>query len=356
MGVRYRREMLVTPSHIRTALLLAEIQVKVGPRWIDVEHYADLHGSSVFVLWAHGPLQPCDSKEAERRTEELLLAIGEFEQLPKVANIGLGSIMTMAGWAVTGLQQHLVKSLAYQFGQDAILKVTRTNRRIYGCFSKWEDSLALDARHDEITSTGLTLTSAISRTLGVSIDTKSVDGSEPGWLHDGDPRLSCPTCREDLHLFEVSVASRSRIPHRSLATVCTGERIAWDVKDLPTPHQAVAERWADFSLASRDADALGLDEREYWAYVIEAFPRPGEDTLAKSEIYVGQTSKTPEIRLEEHKTGIRAAPSIKGRASHLREELYKDQPVLRTAAESLTYESWLFSYLEASGHRVVGGH
>jgi hypothetical protein len=72
-------------------------------------------------------------------------------------------------------------------------------------------------------------------------------------------------------------------------------------------------------------------------------------------LYVGQSVKPPEERFEQHLAGVRASRWVKKHAVRLRPDLYEDQPILRTQAEALTYERWLFEWLLATGRAVRGG-
>jgi hypothetical protein len=168
--------------------------------------------------------------------------------------------------------------------------------------------------------------------------------------------LPCPTCRTELHLFEADLKSKVGLPYRSLLFVCPEEESVRIPTNLPETYRAAAVKWADYALAVRDADRIGSIGRKYWVYVIEATPLGDADPDALAELYVGESWHTPEERLRQHKAGIRCAPSIKGRASHLRPDLYREQPILRTRAESLAYEAWLHAQLVALGHPCEGGH
>ena len=122
-------------------------------------------------------------------------------------------------------------------------------------------------------------------------------------------------------------------------------------------YRSVAKAWNDFVIASWDADAQGLEQRGYWAYVIEL--DRADDSNAdepKPWLYVGESARTPEERLAEHLAGIHASRVVQRHGIQLRPELCLDQPVLRTRNESKAYEAWLFAFLSAQGYPCEGGH
>ena len=123
--------------------------------------------------------------------------------------------------------------------------------------------------------------------------------------------------------------------------------------------------------SARDPDRRPRDERgrgragaraevshTYYVYVIE-----GRDHDGRPVLYVGQSSMTPERRLEEHRKGKSYCPGCKrrhyakGGTLRLRRELYEHyNPVGSERARAERIETWLAGHLRKRGHRVVGGH
>ncbi len=75
----------------------------------------------------------------------------------------------------------------------------------------------------------------------------------------------------------------------------------------------------------------------------------------KKCVYVGQTSKTPEERFQEHLNGIRASRYVRGYRVRLLPRLYEELNPM-TELESLRMERNLASKLRREGYTVLGGH
>jgi len=96
---------------------------------------------------------------------------------------------------------------------------------------------------------------------------------------------------------------------------------------------------------------------EYYVYVIEARDRAGRPVL-----YVGQSGKTPEERLREHKTCKRYCRGCRCRhyaphAARLRHELFaRYNPIIDDRKHAERIERWLADRLRKRGYRVIGGH
>ena len=98
--------------------------------------------------------------------------------------------------------------------------------------------------------------------------------------------------------------------------------------------------------------------RKYYVYVIEA-----RDTRGKRILYVGQSGKTPEERLRQHKARcVRYCDScmckhyIHGDVIGLRHELFSQYNPLYSRPEAEEVERWLARKLKRAGYTVRGGH
>lgn len=99
--------------------------------------------------------------------------------------------------------------------------------------------------------------------------------------------------------------------------------------------------------------------REYHVYVIE------ETSHGRKKLYVGQSGKTPELRLKEHRARCKRycstcrCRSYTGPAAHglkLRYDLFSRYNPVDTRAEAETIERWLARRLTQQGYDVIGGH
>ena len=258
------------------------------------------------------------------------------------------------GWAVTGIGPKRARRLGRDWGQDAIFELTDTEQRVLGCDGRWVRSRPLTAPPDS--GDGVDLADAVSDALGIDVEPDFLRAFEPGWSHDGDLRLPCPQCGGALHLFGADLESKAKTPYRSMAFVCADEAAVSLPNRVPAEYRAVAKTWRDVTLTRADADDEGLTERTHWAYAIElsddAGDREGSD---KPWVYVGETSLTPEERFAKHRAGHKSSRWVKKYGVRLRPDLYEDQPPLRTKAESVAYEAWMYAYLKATGYPVKGG-
>jgi hypothetical protein len=105
--------------------------------------------------------------------------------------------------------------------------------------------------------------------------------------------------------------------------------------------------------------------KDYNVYVIELRPEVSELSkvqhlnprrdLSKKCVYVGQTSKTPEERFQEHLNGIRASPYVRDYGVRLLPCCYEELKPM-TELESLRMERNLANKLRREGYTVLGGH
>ena len=90
----------------------------------------------------------------------------------------------------------------------------------------------------------------------------------------------------------------------------------------------------------------------YRVYVIEL-----EDFRSRHDprfpwVYVGQTAKTPEQRLDEHKRGVNAARVVRKHGLRLRPDLYEREPLTTTREEAERLERRVARKLRARGYSV----
>ena len=100
-------------------------------------------------------------------------------------------------------------------------------------------------------------------------------------------------------------------------------------------------------------------------YVIELDPAIREEARARRDnpeaepnmlcVYVGQTSQTPEDRLEQHLAGYRCSRWARDYGLHLLPHLYQRHNPM-TELESYWKEDSLALALRAKGYTVMGGH
>lgn len=97
------------------------------------------------------------------------------------------------------------------------------------------------------------------------------------------------------------------------------------------------------------------ESSQFWVYVIELDSALVRKVGPKGAVYVGETSKTPEQRFEQHKTGRRAARVVRRAGVRLREDLYPPEGPFTSRAEALRFERRTRNRLDHRGYQVYGG-
>jgi len=124
--------------------------------------------------------------------------------------------------------------------------------------------------------------------------------------------------------------------------------------------QATKEKKAAIRCLKSEGFTVNRDESVWTVYVIELDPK-GTKTPGKGFVYVGQTSKAPEVRFLEHKKGKRNkrgplfSPVVRKWGTRLRMDLAPDTKYFDRASAEAAEKRWC-QKLKAEGYRAVGGH
>ena len=94
----------------------------------------------------------------------------------------------------------------------------------------------------------------------------------------------------------------------------------------------------------------------YTIYIINLIDESAPDPAPGKWVYVGETSKTPEERFDEHKNGIRDNKAAREYGRDLNYELMKDIPQVRFKLDSKCLEAQTGEELRGRGYVVEGGH
>lgn len=124
---------------------------------------------------------------------------------------------------------------------------------------------------------------------------------------------------------------------------------------LDLSRSASLEAWREFELATEQADRLGLKGRAFWVYVVQLSGHLDLDKPAAVTVFVGQTHLEPAERLKQHRDGHRADERVAEHGSILREDLFADQPELRSRQEADSYQALLAETLDFGGYSVYTG-
>ena len=102
-------------------------------------------------------------------------------------------------------------------------------------------------------------------------------------------------------------------------------------------------------------DPAGGDQT-YTIYIINLIDESAPDPSPGKWVYVGETSKTPEERFDEHKNGIRANKDARDHGRDLNYDLMKDIPQVRFKQDSKWLEAQTGEELRSRGYVVEGAH
>jgi hypothetical protein len=94
----------------------------------------------------------------------------------------------------------------------------------------------------------------------------------------------------------------------------------------------------------------------YTIYIVNLVDDPAPDPSPGKWVYVGETSKTPEERFDEHKNGTRDNKAACEHGRDLNYDLMKDIPQLRFRQDSQWLEAQTGEELRSRGYVVEGAH
>ncbi len=94
----------------------------------------------------------------------------------------------------------------------------------------------------------------------------------------------------------------------------------------------------------------------YTIYIVNLVDDPAPDLAPGKWVYVGETSKTPEERFDEHKNGIRDNKAARDHGRDLNYDLMKRIPQVRFKQDSKWLEAHAGEKLRDCGYKVEGAH
>jgi hypothetical protein len=97
-------------------------------------------------------------------------------------------------------------------------------------------------------------------------------------------------------------------------------------------------------------------KHEYTVYVINLSDEVGPRIRRHRWVYVGQSLRPPEERLEQHFNGYKSSKWVKKYGQRLNYTLFKDIPTVRFRQDAEMLERLLAKDLERRGFNVKGGH
>ena len=94
----------------------------------------------------------------------------------------------------------------------------------------------------------------------------------------------------------------------------------------------------------------------YTIYIINLVDESGSGPEPGKWVYVGETSKTPEKRFDEHKNGTRDNKAARDHGRDLNYDLMNDIPQVRFRQDSIWLEADTGEKLRDGGYVVEGAH
>jgi hypothetical protein len=352
-----RRSPLV-PEHLRSAYLGLRLDVQVEGELLSAVEAVQRLSPPLTVITA---INPWIDRLAEplktARLAEVRTAFSDRGLVTHECGATSAAGAAFPGWAVEGLQQRAARKVGRQLEKGVVFHVTKDEIRLLGCSFPWTLERPMTGSAPPSTS-GKTLSEAMRDTFAVTIEPSFKRAAMPGWNYEHRLELPCPVCGEQvLDVFGADLISKSGAPCRATAFLCLTCEAARLPHEVPGEYRVYNDCLRTLATAKRDADRDGRTERNHWAYVIELKDGVGAREGGLPWIYVGQTSKTPEERLEQHLAGgINTSTWVHRYGIKLRPDLYERQPILRSDDEAEAYEQYLAARLRAKGYPVKGGH
>lgn len=274
-------------------------------------------------------------------------AYAALVELPETSEV-------IAAVAMTDVGRKQVKRAARLIGLDLMIEVRADRQIALGTETEWQLARQFVDDRDGCQDERADLVHAVENALGWVVTASFVGARSVGWEYEGDPGVPCSRCGGNQALFGADMYSSTRSMYRTMATVCSAERVARCPKK-DDEQRAVLRAWREYSRARADAD-VSDSKRRYAVYVIELHDETAAGRPTEPWVYVGQTTLSPEERFSQHKRGDKHSRVVKKFGTRLRPELFKGHPRLRTEAEALAYEQYLAELLRTRGFVVAGGH
>lgn len=302
-------------AYLRTALFVTD--PALGP--ISAAAAAEQYGS-LWVITAENPLsQRLSRRENASRHRALLAELNDngCDHLPAVGRSPDGKWEEHSA-AIAKFGRKRATEIGRRHDQNAVFQVSGTRQTVHGCFSTWTRFRSfrdLDWRPEAYSE--LSLAESIAEAFGVEVESSFWRFRQPGWRYDGDTRLPCHVCGTTLDLFTALLQAKSGAWYEAKAILCAECDEVRLPGHLPRPLRDAVAFWADWRLAAWDAVVFPTTGGEWRCYIV-ALDDPSGSKLARDVdwVYVGQTSKSPEGRFLEHKSGTKSSKHVRHRTAN----------------------------------------
>ena len=350
------------PVFVREQYLITEVSVDLDGTWVSAAEaqveLEEAYGSEFFVITAWNPWCQVSTDRKNLINNVSLAAQLEQTGYKYLKAIGKGRVGTWPAeesFAVWGIKDKEIKQLARDFFQEAIFVISSNLQSITSTEKShcWIRSML----HEEAESKLSTICRSLHDTLvedgGFDAEKLALTSSSGFWLY--------------LHDFSDDKSGRTfALAHNQLSMHPISQ---YTLVDREAQIELATSEWSDwllqranieYELAQARQDALDRNQSEgkFRVYVIEFEGSLPEASASQRCVYVGETSKTPELRFAQHKDpeSKLANSDVRKYPCNLNTALYRALPRTPTRRESRALEAKTAELLRRKGFFVIGGH
>jgi hypothetical protein len=350
------------PVFVREQYLITEVTVNLDGTWVSAEQaqvgLEETYGPEFFVITAWNPW--CQASTDEENlinnvTLAVQLELAGYKYLKAVGKGRIGNWPAEESFAVWGIKEKEIKRLARDFSQEAIFIISSDLQSITS--TEKSDCWIRSMSHDEGESRRATICRSLRDTLiedgGFDANSLQLSTKKGFWqyLHDFSDEISGQT-------FSLAHCHLSDIPDRRFALIERELQAEIDFSDCSDWLLTRANIEYELAQARQDAIDRSQSEGKFQVYVIEFEGKLPKALPSQRCVYVGETSKTPELRFGQHKDpeSFLSNSYVLEYACNLNPSLYRALPRPRTRRESRALEAKTAELLRRKGFFVIGGH
>ena len=342
--------------------MITEVTVNLDGTWVSAEEaqveLEETYGPEFFVITAWNPWCQVSTDE-ENLINNIALAVqlelGGHKYLKAIGKGRIGNWPAEESFAVWGIKEKAIKQLARDFSQEAIFVISSNLQSITS--TEKSDCWIRSMFHDEGESRRATICRSLYDTLvedgGFDTDKLTLTSSSGFWLYLND-------------FSDDKSGNTFALVHNQLSA---NSKSQYALVDRETQIELAASEWSEwllqranleYELAQAQQDALDRNQIEggFRVYVIEFEGSLPKASASQRCVYVGETSKTPELRFAQHQDpeSKLSNSDVRKYPCNLNPSLYRALPRPRTRRESRALEARTAEVLRREGFFVIGGH
>ena len=350
------------PVFVREQYLITEVTVNLDGTWVSAEEaqveLEATYGPEFFVITAWNPWCQVSTDE-ENLINNITLAVqlelAGYKYLKAIGKGRIGNWPAEESFAVWGIREKAIKQLARDFNQEAIFVISSNLQSITS--TEKSDCWIRSMFHDEGESRRVTICRSLHDTLvedgGFDTERLALTSSSGFWLYLND-------------FSDDKSGSTFALVHNQLSA---NSKSQFALVDRESQIELAASEWSEwllqranleYELAQAQQDALDRNQSEggFRVYVIEFEGSLPKASASQRCVYVGETSKTPELRFAQHKDpeSKLSNSDVRKYPCNLNPSLYRALPRPSTRRESRALEARTAEVLRREGFFVIGGH